>query len=165
MIKNVILCETINGGIRGLLTTDDLSKVNFDKVVGFTRENQECRDDNGMPMREQYAIGVPYVCNLEELERVYKDFINRPYKPDDEYYHYRNRYSIGNPNDEMVEMIQTFGVRTTPENANCYISYLTNLPFVLKDNMYVVETKEDLENIIKTFLRENEKEIVRVRRK
>lgn len=65
----------------------------------------------------------------------------------------------------MVEMIQTFGVRTTPENANCYISYLTNLPFVLKDNMYVVETKEDLENIIKTFLRENEKEIVRVRRK
>lgn len=77
MIKNVILCETINGGIRGLLTMDDLSKVNFDKVVGFTRENQECRDDNGMPMREQYAIGVPYVCNLEELERVYKDFINR----------------------------------------------------------------------------------------
>lgn len=140
MTKNIIMCEMKAGNSEILLTIDDLKKVRLNKIIGFIRINKECLDETGLPIKEKYVVGLPY--KLKSFEQCYhfsKFFDLYPY--------------------DLLNILKNRGECTDPEEADCYINILTRLPMKKEDNMYILTSREELINLLKSFLEENERSI------
>ena len=140
MAKNIIMCEMKSGNSERLLTTDDLKKVRLSKIVGFIRINKENLDEFGLPIKEKYVVGLPYkLKNFEQCYHFSKFFDFHPY--------------------DLLNILKRCGECTEPEEADCYINILTRLPMKKEDNMYILTSRVELINLLKSFLEENERSI------
>lgn len=133
MAKRMIIYETIDGE-KEILSTIAIDKIKLENIVSFTIIDE---DD----VIEKYVIGVPFTIDKFDVSHGLYNMISQWRRCD------------------FTQILYTYGKLSSEEDANYYIDAITNLPMKKEDNMYILTSREELINLLKSFLEENERSI------
>ena len=133
MSKRMIIYETIDGE-KEILSTIAIDKIKLENIVSFTIIDE---DD----VIEKYVIGVPFTIDKFDVSHGLYNMISQWRRCD------------------FTQILYTYGKLSSEEDANYYIDAITNLPMKKEDNMYILTSREELINLLKSFLEENERSI------
>ena len=133
MAKRMIIYETIDGE-KEILSTIAIDKIKLENIVSFTIIDE---DD----VIEKYVIGVPFTIDKFDVSHGLYNMISQWRRCD------------------FTQILYTYGKLSSEEDANYYIDAITNLPMKKEDNMYILTSRAELINLLKSFLEENERSI------